>query len=114
MSRRDSSPSAGLPLEESPDELRGVERLEVFYLFSDADIPDRNSQFLLNAHDYASLRGTIEFGEYDTANIRCFLENAGLLKAVLSGRSIQHQKSFVGGIRLFAGNYAANLFQFLD
>src|SRR5215510_11560699 len=75
-------------LEEGPDELRGVEWLEVFHLFSDTDIPYGNAQLLLNANDYASLRGAIEFGEYDAADFRCFLENAGLLKTVLPGRSI--------------------------
>src|SRR5262249_44756026 len=77
-------------LEEGPDELRGVEWLEVFHLFSDTDIPYGNAQLLLNAYDHAPLRRAIEFGQYDAADIRRFFENPGLLEPVLPGRSIQH------------------------
>jgi len=75
-------------LEEGPDELSGVEWLEVFHLFSDTDIPYGNAQLLLNAYDHAPLRRAIEFGQYDAADIRRFFENPGLLEPVLPGRSI--------------------------
>jgi len=88
--------------------------LKVFDVFSDTDVPDGNPQFFLNADDHATLSCAVEFGQYDTANIRCFFENAGLLKTVLSRRGIQHQKGLMGGIRLFSRNNPADLFQFLD
>ena len=88
--------------------------MKVFHVFSDADVSDGNPQFFLDAHDHATLCCAVEFGQYDTGNIRCFFENAGLLKTVLPRRCIQHEQSLMGCIGLFPGNHPADLFQFLD
>jgi hypothetical protein len=66
-------------VEEGLDEARPVKGLKIIYFFANADVPDRNAQFLLNTDNDAALGGAIELREDDAAYVGRFFENARLL-----------------------------------
>ena len=57
----------------------GIEGCKIFDIFSDADIFDRNTEFLLNADDDAAFGCAVEFGKNNAIDVGGFLEHSGLL-----------------------------------
>ena len=65
--------------EKGGGELFGVEGLEVFGLFADADEFDGQAQFFLDGDDHAAFAGAVEFGDDQASECYGFVEFAGLV-----------------------------------
>ena len=101
-------------LKQSSDKLAGVEGLQIFHIFTDADVLYRNAELFLNADDHAAFGRAVELGQNNAADVGRLLENARLLKTILAGGRVEDQKRLMGRVGLLAGDDTANFFEFFD
>ncbi len=70
----------------------GVEIVQIFQALADADLVDGQSKFMAHRNRDATLGGAIEFSDDQAIKSKSLVELARLLKAVLAGGRIDHQK----------------------
>ena len=90
-----------------------IEVLQIIDAFPDSHQSDRNPQFLVHGQDHTTLRGPVQFREDDSRKSQCLIELSGLDKPVLTGNSINDEKTFMGRARVLTLQYPAYLPQLL-
>ena len=95
-------------LKQSSDKLAGVEGLQIFHIFTDADVLYRNAELFLNADDHAAFGRAVELGQNNAADVGRLLENARLLKTILAGGRVEEaESSLLEALRIDPGFAAA-------
>ena len=87
-------------------ELLGVEGLEVVQLLAEADVVHRQAQLIADGDGDAALGGAVQLGEYDALDVGHFLEEHGLLQAVLPGGGVDDQQGLDLGLGILAFGHA--------
>src|SRR4051812_48315683 len=82
--------------DQRPREVLRVERAEVVELLADADELDRQAELVRDRDRNAALCAAVELRQDDAGDARRFLEQPGLLQAVLARRRVDDEQRLVG------------------